>query len=147
MPIEKSALHQGLGYLYVLLAGAAAVLSGFMVRDVYRLALIRAELHRFTIHVNNLFLTVIVGIVSLVLLVVLEHYFRSATSLWVQLFRLLRVLAFPLLAAAATQFLHVGLTFFGAQFLDPFKIVAASIELVLSAGLIVITSGRLQGRT
>ena len=145
MPNEKSALHLGLGYLYVLLAGVAAVFSGFMVRDVYRFALIRAELHRYTIHVNVLFITVAIGTASLIALVVLEHYFRNAADKQTQLLRLLRVLAFPFLMAAVAHLLHGGLALFGAQFLDPFRLAAALVELVLGVSLLVFTGGRLQG--
>ena len=143
MPNEKSALHLGLGYLYVLLAGAATVFIGFTLRDVYRFALIRMELHRYTIHVNALFATFTVGIASLVVLVILEHYFRNAANTQVQFCRLLKVLAFPLFLAAGAHLLHWGLAFWGAHYFDSFRLLAAGIELVLGVVLLVTTERRL----
>ncbi len=144
MPNEKSVLHLGLGYLYVLLAGIAAVLGGFMWRDVYRLALIRAELHRYTIHVNVLFVTFGVGIVSLIVLVILEHYFRQAASLQVQFYRLLKVLVFPLFLTAGAHLLQWGLIFWGAQYFDTFRFLAAGFELALGVILWVTARRRLR---
>lgn len=144
MPNEKSALHLGLGYLYVLLAGAAAVFSGSLLRDVYRFALIRAELHRYTIHVNVLLATFIVGLVSLVALVILEHYFRSATNKQVQFYRLLKVLAFPLFLAAGVHLLHWNLAFWGTRYFDLFRLSAAGVELTLGVGLLATARSRLQ---
>ncbi len=144
MPKEKTALHLGLGYLYVVLAGAAAVFSGFMFRDVYRFTLIRAELHRYTIHVNVLFLTVIVGLICLVLLVFLEHYFRNAENMRIQFLRMLKVLTFPLFIAAVAHLMHWGLAFLGAQYFDLFRFMAAGLELVLGGGLLIATNRRLR---
>ncbi len=144
MPHEKSALHLGLGYLYVLLAGAATAFSGFMVRDVYRFALIRMELHRYTIHVNVLFVTFIVGMASLVALVTLEHYFRHAANTQVQFYRWLKVLAFPLFLATGAHLLHWSLAFWGAHYFDSFRLLAAGIELALGVVLWVTTGRRLQ---
>ncbi len=144
MPNEKSAFHLGLAYLYVLLAGVAAVFSGFMLRDVYRFALIRAELHRYTIHFNVLFITFVVGAVSLVALVILEHYFRNAPNKQVQFYRLLKVLAFPLVLAAGAHLLYGALAFWGARYFDSFRFLAAVMELALGAGLWMIAGRRLQ---
>ncbi len=145
MPNEKTALHLGLGYLYVVIAVTSAVFSGFMFRDVYRFTLIRAELHRYTIHVNVLFLTVIVGLICLVLLVFLEHYFRNAENKRIQFIRMLKVLAFPLFLAAVAHLMHWGLAFWGAQYFDFFRFVAACLELILGVGLLIATNRRLGG--
>lgn len=142
LPDQKSVAHLALGFLYMFIAAAGTLLSGFIFRDTYRFALIQQQLHRYTIHVNVLFLTFLIGTCTLIALVVLEHYFRTAPDWKTQLRRFLRVMAFPLLLASLAQFSHIGLAVYATGFVDGIRLATGIAKLILGVLLIAFTRGR-----
>lgn len=131
--------HQALAFLYLLLVGTSAVFSGFLLRDAYRLLLIRAEWNRYVIHANSLFATlIVVGIGGLVFLVAVEHYFRAAPDARIQFRRFVRILAYPLLAAGIAHWTHAGVAYHATQFVDGFRWAAGGAEIGLAGCLLYV---------
>lgn len=139
MPTIVPLRHHILTYLYLLLAAGMALFSAFILRDTYRLLLINAELHRYTIHANVLFTTfIVVGIGGLVFLVAAEHYFRVAPDMRTQFRRFLQLASFPLLVTGIAHLGYAGIAFGAAQFVDTFRLSTGLAECLVGGLLLFL---------
>ena len=129
--IPHRLVRYGFAYILWLVTIVLAVLTALALRDTFRLVLISLRLQRYTIYVDSQIVTLLLGFVLVLLVIIVEHLYRTAVPKGLLIVRALLVGGWLFLLLALVHGTHIALVYWSNGVGDRLRLMVAGIELAI----------------
>lgn len=131
-------VRYGLAYFLWLVTIALAVLAALALRDTFRFVLISMQLHRYTIYANSQIVTLLLGFLVVLLVIVVEHMYRTAVPKGLLTVRALLVGGWLFLLLALVHGTHIAVAYWSNGVVDRLRLTVAGTELLVGIVLLSV---------
>lgn len=136
--VSHRVVRYGLAYLLWLATIVLATLVVLALRDTFRFVLISMRLHRYTIYANSQVATLFLGFLLIILVIVVEHLYRTAVPKGLLTVRVLLVGGWLFLLLGLVHGTHIVVAFVSSGVLDYLRMIVAGAELLSAAVLLSV---------